>query len=136
MGKKMTGEMIKPENADMDESYWKNRVGTFGHSVIGDNAYLIRPNYPKMFRLKDILKKNGFPEAEIHAFDTYQGAFIKDNRSHCKIWANYNEDEYGTFIITDCPNKSELEGYIGDIDEILDVLTTHFDNKLALKERL
>jgi hypothetical protein len=73
----MTGEMYKPPNTEKGEDYWAGKSGTLGMgSAIGDDSYLIRPNYPTFFELADKLKAAGV-DAEALPFDTYQGPYIR-----------------------------------------------------------
>ena len=72
----MTGEMFKPEGANKGESFWEGKRSAMGYSVIGDDAFLIRPNYPEFFELKDKIRRVGFRDASVQPFDVYQGPYI------------------------------------------------------------
>lgn len=72
----MTGEMTKPENAELGEEYWRGRRSWWGGSAIGDESLLIRPNYPEFFNLADELAGMGIDGATVRPFDTYQGPYI------------------------------------------------------------
>lgn len=59
----MTGEMYKPPNAEKGEDYWDGKSGTLGMGrAIGDEAMLIRPNYPEFFDIADGLRQAGIDE--------------------------------------------------------------------------
>lgn len=68
--------MGKPKGAEKGIAYWKDKIGTFGTHVLGDEAYLIRPNYPQFFNLADKLKKMKM-KASVEPFDVYQGPYIE-----------------------------------------------------------
>lgn len=84
---KMTGEMIKPDNAEKKESYWKGAT-IMGCPVLGDPGVLIYPNYPEYFDTVEGLREMGH-EAEVEPFDVYQGPYILVNNKY-KIW--FEED--------------------------------------------
>lgn len=99
----MTGEMFKPENAEEGEAYWKEKSGLMGSGrALGDDALLIRPNYPHIFNLRDQLKKEGI-KCEVEPFDVYQGPYLacEGKRSNFKVW--YDSDspnpDLGNFIV-------------------------------------
>ena len=85
----MTGEMFKPPDAEKGEEYWKGRTGVFGGYVLGDDAYLIRPNYPEVFKIAEILKKKKI-ESSVNPFDVYQGPYvgIGPYSRNGKIWGS------------------------------------------------
>ncbi len=89
----MTGEMFKLPNAEKGEDYWKERTGAFGYRVLGDAAYLIRPNYPEVFKVADILKRNKI-ESTVNPFDIYQGPYvgIGPYSNLGKLWRSERED--------------------------------------------
>lgn len=70
----MTGEMVKPKNAELREDYWKSEGSAWG-AAIGDEGLLIRLNYPDIFELSDKLKTIGI-QSEVCPFDVYQGPYI------------------------------------------------------------
>ena len=72
----MTGEMIKLPNADKGEEYWKGKVGVYGYRILGDETYLIRPNYPEYYELRDELRKIGYKDADVEPWDVYTGPYI------------------------------------------------------------
>ena len=74
----MAGEMIKLQGAEKGEEYWKGKSGIWG-SILGDGTYCIRPNYPTHFKLADALRRRGYKNATVEAFDTYQGPYIAVN---------------------------------------------------------
>ena len=141
--KNMTGEMIKPKNADRDESYWKDKTGIFGR-ILGDESFLIKPNYPDFFELRDKIRKIGYRNADVEPFDVYRGPYIDlkgvevgkqpYNRGglslqlsklikSCQIWSGEFPGEW----ILDCGrNNRKLLGseepFEGDEDTLLDVL--------------
>lgn len=67
--------MVKPKNAELGNDYWKRKSFSWG-SIIGDEGVLIRPNYPDIFGLSDILTSLGI-ENEVRPFDVYQGPYIQ-----------------------------------------------------------
>lgn len=71
----MTGEMVKPRNAELGNDYWKGKSTSWG-SIVGDEGVLIRPNYPDIFDLSDKLA-NLEIENEVRPFDVYQGPYIE-----------------------------------------------------------
>jgi hypothetical protein len=72
----MTGEMVKPPNAEKGESYWKGKSGVMGMGrAIGDDSLLIRPNYPEFFALADELERKGL-WVSVEPFDVYQGPYL------------------------------------------------------------
>jgi hypothetical protein len=85
----MTGEMIKPQNAEKGEQFWEGKIGQWGTRVLGDEAYLIRPTYPQFFNLADKLKKMKM-KASVEPFDVYQGPYIEiEGRAGMgKLWQN------------------------------------------------
>jgi hypothetical protein len=89
----MTGEMIKPENAENSEEYWKSRISNFGYRILGDESYLIRPNYPDIFELRDEFKKHKV-QCEVEPFDVYQGPYLscRDRKGHFKVWYAPSEE--------------------------------------------
>ena len=90
----MTGEMSKPQNAELGEKYWSGKRTNMGYSAIGDESILIRPNYPDYFELADKLKEAGF-EAEVEPFDVYQGPYIRLSEGSLfgkDIWKDENGD--------------------------------------------
>ena len=70
----MTGEMFRPDNAELGEEYWKDKGSTWGRAL-GNECLLIRPNFPDMFKLSDKLKNAGVKN-EVCPFDIYQGPYI------------------------------------------------------------
>lgn|SRR5487761_276015 len=71
----MTGEMVKPRNAELGDDYWKRKSSSWG-GIIGDEGALIRPNYPDIFDLSDKLTDLEI-ENEVSPFDVYQGPYIE-----------------------------------------------------------
>ena len=129
--------MIKPENADKGEDYWMGKIGIFGYSAIGDDAVLIRPNYPDIFDIRDRLRKIGYKEAEVEPFDVYRGPYVDTGgveagesslrlsriTNNCRIWYTEIPDVYSL----ECGryNKKLLgsdEPYLGDKEVIIDKL--------------
>jgi hypothetical protein len=98
----MTGEMIKPADAEKGEEYWKDKTGIFGYRILGDDAYLIRPNYPHIFNLADMLKKEGV-NCDVKPFDVYQGPYLNcsGKKTNFKVW--YDSDspspDLGDFLV-------------------------------------
>ena len=140
----MTGEMLKPENADMGEEYWRGKVGTWG-SILGDESYLIRPNYPEFFEIRDKARKIGFKDASVNPFDVYRGPYVEvkgiGNKvttnpyesglslkiagiiGSCQIW---RAEEQGLFSL-DCGRLNKKffgtnEPFTGDKNTIIDKL--------------
>lgn len=99
----MTGEMIKPANAEKDEKYWKDKTGLMGVGMaLGDDALLIRPNYPHIFNLRDQFKKEGI-KCEVEPFDVYQGPYLacEGKRSNFKVWHDSDSPNpaLGNFVV-------------------------------------
>jgi hypothetical protein len=90
----MTGEMVKPRNAELGNDYWKGKSTSWSR-IIGDEGVLIRPNYPDIFNLSDKLTDLGI-ENEVCPFDVYQGPYIEIGKNsflpcnHLEIW--YSDD--------------------------------------------
>jgi len=97
----MTGEMFKPEHAEKGEKYWKGKLTGYGTYALGDEAVLIKPNYPHIFRLKDELKSEGII-CEVKPFDVYQGPYLacRGKRTNFKVWYETEAPpELGNFIV-------------------------------------
>ncbi|MBU1067762.1 hypothetical protein KKE60_08240 [Patescibacteria group bacterium] len=97
----MTGEMFKPPDDDRGKEYWKGRTSGLGYRVLGDEAYLIRPNYPELYGLKDALRREGIA-CEPMPFDVYQGPYLActGKKARFKIWYNQKSlPEFGDFIV-------------------------------------
>ena len=136
----MTGEMFKPKNADKGEDYWKDKTSAWG-SVLGDDSFLIRPNYPDFFELRDKIRELSFKEADVEPFDVYQGPYIdllgidvgkspyspslnvSKALGSCQIWRGRMPEEWAL----DCGvNNKKFFGtdkaYLGDEEIILEKL--------------
>lgn len=135
-----TGEMFKPKDADKGESFWRDKTSTWGR-VIGDDAFLIRPNYPDFFELRDKLRGLNFEDASVQPWDVYQGPYIdlkgvdvgggpyergsvsssiSKAMNSCQIWKGEFPDEWSL----DCgKNNRKLFGdhyaFVGDSEVIL-----------------
>lgn len=98
----MTGEMFKPEHAEEGEEYWRGKSGLMGMGrALGDDALLIRPNYPHIFDLRDTLKSEGI-KCEVKPFDVYQGPYLdcQGKKKNFKVW--YESEvppELGEFLV-------------------------------------
>jgi hypothetical protein len=71
----MTGEMVKPRNAELGDDYWRGKSTSWG-GIVGDDRVLIRPNYPDIFVLSDKLTDLEI-ENDVCPFDVYQGPYIE-----------------------------------------------------------
>lgn len=97
----MTGEMIKPPNAEKGEKYWKGKLTGYGTYALGDESVLIKPNYPHIFKLKNELKAEGLI-CDVKPFDVYQGPYLhcSGKRTDFKVWYNNEaQPEFGEFIV-------------------------------------
>lgn len=97
----MTGEMIKPADAERDEEYWRRKTGLFGMAALGDPGVLIRPNYPHIFDLRDMFKAEGV-QCDVEPFDVYQGPFLRceGRKTHFKVWYDSEAPpEFGNFTV-------------------------------------
>ncbi|GAI34064.1 unnamed protein product [marine sediment metagenome] len=97
----MTGEMVKPENAEKGEEYWKGKTGILGYHALGDPGVLIKPNYPQIFDLKDMLKSEGIT-CDVKPFDVYQGPYLacRGKRTDFKVWYEQESPpEFGNFTV-------------------------------------
>jgi len=138
----MTGEMIKPKNADREEEYWRDQT-LLGYRAIGDESFLIRPNYPIFFEFRDEIRKIGFKDADVEPWDTYQGPYIdlkgidigkgpyggsaslriSEMIGSCQIWGTEVPELYSL----NCGRNNKKffgteEPFVGGKDVILDVL--------------
>lgn len=86
----MTGEMVMPTFADRDVGYWKG----IAPQIVGDESYLIRPNYPAMFGLLEKMTAAGL-EVTLAPWDVYQGPCIVVDETDLRIW-------YGVGRYEDC----------------------------------
>ena len=117
----MTGEMMKPKNAELGEDYWKDKGSAWG-SAIGDEGLLIRPNYPDLFELSDQLKAIGIPN-EVLPFDVYQGPYISVHPG-LNIW--YSDDyPFRRWLIRGCTISpyGTIDVVVCDDTEALDVVS-------------
>jgi len=71
----MTGEMYKPEFAELKREHWEDITTAMGYRTIGDDSVCIQPNYPAHFALAEFLTDNGI-DADVRPFDVYQGPYI------------------------------------------------------------
>ena len=117
----MTGEMVKPKNAELGEDYWKDKGSTWS-MAIGDEGLLIRPNYPDMFELSDKLKMIGITN-EICPFDVYQGPYVSVHPA-LNIW--YADDyPFPRWLIRGCTISpyQTIDMEAGTDDEALDIVS-------------
>ncbi|RLF28711.1 MAG: hypothetical protein DRN14_03685 [Thermoplasmata archaeon] len=112
----MTGEMCKPKNAEKDEYYWEQYISPLGYRVLGDPGYLIRPNYPEIFDLKDFLEQT-FPglRCSVEPFDVYCGPYISTNIG-ISIW--YGQSKMWLIEILH-PKEGENEFKEVDFEELI-----------------
>lgn len=115
---RMTGEMVKPKNAELGQEYWKGRSTSWG-SVIGDEGILVRPNYPDIFELSDKLISVGI-ENRVLPFDVYQGPFV-DIPCGVEIWYSCCDSAPGGkwFIKSDVEHMNAC-----DDDEAVEMVLT------------
>jgi hypothetical protein len=120
----MTGEMVKPQNAELGNDYWNGKSSSLG-SIIGDEGVLIRPNYPDIFDLSEKLTSLGI-ENQVCPFDVYQGPYIEIGNHNSFLPSNIIQIWYGDdlqllkrWIECDMERISSC-----DDKEAIDVITT------------
>ena len=117
----MTGEMIMPENAELEEEYWKGRTSDWG-SIMGDESMLIRPNYPGIFELSDKLREMGI-QNQVCPFDVYQGPYIAFDDVYpslrpLRIWYSEEQPLIKWLIVSEVTN---MDAY--DDEEALEAIS-------------